>query len=467
MSVKTTTGVNAPPATASPTDPPKRRDPHARQREYNAAHALRMIALWRGGMSLPEIAKALDDEGSRNSIGQPWRGRVVGNILLAHMDRAEYDALARAARAKGVRTIAARAAAAAAACDAAALPRAVALREDGLSLAGIAERLQAEGFPTSSGSRWSWWNVGALLRRHMPPAEAAALVPEPGKRKNALSARLRAKAEFEGALAPRVIAMWESDKSLAAIADWLKDEGVVDFQGNPWTPPNLSNFLKRHMGPAEHDARVAASPRVRGATNKLRTERHDREMLPRILELGGEGLTKDQVARRLNEEAGGDVARLNSRGKPWTAGIVCKVIRRSHVEPRPRSPKAPAGEHWATVAARLRREEAERAKAQAPEAVRWEFADLVILGDSHLVPPKVLGVERPRLTKGEFDAVREVREAGDNGIKGPDLEYRTSSTAVRMLRKLAKPDPDYWGAITVLNGRGRNDPIRFAAPGTF
>jgi len=112
---------------------------------------------------------------------------------------------------------------------------------------------------------------------------------------------------------------------------------------------------------------------------------------------------------------------------------------------------------------------AARATRPTPEAARWKFEDLVVLGDSHRVPPTVLGMvrENPRLTKCAFRVFAELRLAGPDGLEDADLKAKSDCGDVRrILKRFAKKDPDYWGKVLRFIGQGKQDgTYRFARPG--
>ncbi|MEJ7636465.1 MAG: hypothetical protein WKF75_00370 [Singulisphaera sp.] len=435
-------------ATPSPTDRPKGWEVRARRmREYNALHYPRMADFRRRGLTLPEIVDEVNKD-SKNIDGHAWTVRTVRSVLFEGMDRGEFDARVREGRTRWSRARLSRAAT----FDAAALARAVELRQARLTYERIAERLQTEGYRNRSGVPWTRRYVSAFVHRRVPEAEQAALGIES---KRGLSSHHLSKEEFEAAIAPRLAAMWKACLSQRKVVERLNAAGETNFEGQEWNRAHLKDLLKRQLGQAEYAALVREILGAGGSARDGRARRHDETMLPRILELRDAGLTRGRIAEQLNDEAGGDVARLNSVGQRWTKKGISKVLRRSNGG-------APIGR-----ARRAPRSTTPTEDGPGP-AVHLRFEDLVILGATHRDPPRVLGVERDPLTKGEFDVVRVVLGAQeDGGIKGPDLEFRTCSTAVRMMRKLAERDPDYWGNITVLSGRGRRDPIRFAHPGTF
>jgi hypothetical protein len=175
----------------------------------------------------------------------------------------------------------------------------------------IAQRLNAEGRSYRDGKPWSPSAVAWVLSHHMPPEQRKAVARASHQRERERASRQ------DPALIAEMIARRKEGMFYRQIAQRLKDEGRLNTRGESWSAEAVARVLRRRLPPEQRKAMARAARR-------RNVRRRDPALVAEIIALWMGGMTKTEIAARLNGEG-----RSNAWGGPWSAALVSLVVRRS------------------------------------------------------------------------------------------------------------------------------------------
>lgn len=310
----------------------------------------RMVWLRRSGCSVQEVCTRLNTEGLRTRKGRPWTSGVVFRILGREAVRPipgrvmigrapfgwEKASALDSEQQRGLRPVPS---------QIVTIKRAILMREKGVSLSQIAQRLNKQGRPGRAGHPWTVHSVNNVLRRvreHDPRKKLLALVTDQrASRSVKFGWRRGGHRDAKGCVAvlphldeqetlARAIQLREGGYSLSGIAQILTRERRRPRDGGKWSTATVSRLVRR----SGVEPPVLISGRVpfgwetidasqTGGEGGLRKVSSEQRTIRRAVALRHEGRSLQKIADTL--EAEGRACKLGGR---WTSAMVQKLLKR-------------------------------------------------------------------------------------------------------------------------------------------
>jgi hypothetical protein len=279
------------------------------------------------GLTLREIARRLDEEGRRTFGGKRWTASTV-QVLIKKYGSDEARSFAAAGRRAGARASAARAAG----YYGPLVGRMAQWRLEGLSLAAVARRLNAEGSLNARGSPWTAPQVLKVLRKHGGDESRYTQYPEACQRHGG-EVHARKARDYSEPFVPRILAGRREGLTFAEIADRLNAEEEMTVRGKPWTKRTVRHVLIRYAGDDKHPAPGSHDPVILGDEGesawvlgtdgryraKALQSKARRRLVEELIRAGDDGLTTAQLkAYRIDR---GTIGRMMEEDPDWAAVI--------------------------------------------------------------------------------------------------------------------------------------------------